>query len=270
MKNLKSVSWLKEHLNDNNLILLDASQDSNISGEISNLAGKHIPNSQIFDIKNTFSDTTSQFPNTVPSSTQFQREVQKLGISFDSVIVVYDNIGIYTSPRAWWLFRYFGHSQVFVLDGGLPQWALEGNKITSQLRILSLGNFKSIVQPILIKSIKDIQQNIDSCDFEVVDARSEARFNSRVPEPRKGLRSGNIPNSSNIPYSEVLNLGKMKNTEQLNTIFKNVIVKNRPITCSCGSGITACILLLAYQEITDKTASIYDGSWTEWGTLKDK
>lgn len=270
MKNLKSISWLKHHFNDSDLILLDASQVSNISGAVSSLGGCHIPGSQYFDIKNVFSDSSSIFPNTVPSAIQFQHEAQKLGINSNSIIVVYDNIGIYTSPRAWWLFRYFGHTNVYVLDGGLPEWIAESNQTSKELKTSELGNFKSVVNSELVKTIEDIQENIDSCDFDVVDARSEARFNSTTPEPRKGLRSGNIPNSSNIPYPEVIHLGKMKSTAQLTAIFSNSIETNKPVSFSCGSGVTACILLLAYQEITDNIASIYDGSWTEWGTMKNK
>lgn len=267
MKHLKTISWLRANLMDKHLILLDASQSSNISGDQSVFRGKHIAGSQIFDIKTKFSDTSSPFPNTIPNELQFQLEARKLGINKDSVIVIYDNIGIYSSPRAWWLFRLFGHQNVYVLDGGLPEWVKEGHEITPQLLKTEHGNFESLVNSELVKTFDSIQHNIPFQNFKVIDARSKDRFEAKIEEPRKGLRSGSIPKSENLPYTRVLKNGKLISTLELNELFSPFIETGKGLVFSCGSGVTACILLLAYSETTEKNASIYDGSWTEWGTL---
>jgi thiosulfate/3-mercaptopyruvate sulfurtransferase len=267
MKHLKTIFWLNEHLMDSNLILLDASQQNNVSGDQSLLKGKHIVRSQLFDIKTTFSDTSSPFPNTIPSELQFQQEARKLGINNDSVIVIYDNIGIYSSPRAWWLFRLYGHKNVYVLDGGLPEWVKEGHEITSHLLEPERGNFKAVLNSELVKTFDTIKNNIPVQNFKVVDARSKDRFEGNIKEPRKGLRSGSIPKSVNLPYTDVLEYGKLKSTKELDEIFSSFTKTDKALVFSCGSGVTACILLLAFTETTGKNAAIYDGSWTEWGSL---
>lgn len=265
---LISAKWLYEHLSTKDLIILDASPSANKSGLVSDFQDLQIQGARYFDLKNNFSDTSSEFPNTFPSREQFQEESQKLGINSDSTIVVYDNLGIYTSPRVWWMFRSMGHENVYVLDGGLSGWI--SNKYPSEKCIRQYegnrGNFIATPQASAIKTIDYISTNIDQCESLVIDARSKGRFDGTSPEPRKGLSSGHIAGSKNLPFQEVLHNGYYKSDEELKIIFDAKGVEDTPIVFSCGSGLTACILLLAAVKVLPNHLSIFDGSWTEWAT----
>lgn len=257
MKNpIVSVAWLHEHLQDPELIILDAilempSEDIQIKG------------ARTFDIKNKFSDTNSPLPNTVPNPDAFATACRKIGIQSSSKIVVYDTKGIYLSPRAWWLFKVMGHEKVWVLDGGLPAWIKEGYPTEKrQEQSYEKGNFTANFQPQLFKTKEQILENIQSEEALLVDARSADRFLAETEEPRAGLRSGHIPGSLNIPYTQVLKDGKYLPKEELKKILP---LQDKPLLFTCGSGVTACINLIAYELVSDNPKAIYDGSWTEWG-----
>lgn len=259
-----STAWLQEHLNNPNLILLEARLGQNQSNP-ENLNHKfQIKGARLFDIKNDFSDTSNPLPNTFPSEEKFTTECQKLGINTNSTIVVYDNLGIYYSPRVWWMFKAMGYSNVFVLDGGFPEWIREGLPIEKQQLEASYqkGNFVTQFQPELIKTKEQILENISTKEALLIDARSSDRFHATHEEPRSGLRSGHIPDSINVPFTELQRDGKFKSTEELKEILK---LNDQPLIFTCGSGITACIVLLASELISDNPKAIYDGSWTEWG-----
>lgn len=251
-----SVNWLHEHLQDPDLIILDVfletpKEDIQIVG------------ARPFDIKNKFSDTNSPLPNTIPSSDVFASECRKLGINNNSKIVVYDTKGIYSSPRAWWLFKVMGHEKVWVLDGGLLAWIKEGFSTEKrQEQNYSEGNFEAHFQAEMFKTKEDVLENINSKEALVVDARSTDRFNAETEEPRAGLRSGHIPGSINVPYTELLKEGKYLPKEELKKILPT---NDKPLVFSCGSGITACIDMIGYELVNDNPKAIYDGSWTEWG-----
>jgi thiosulfate/3-mercaptopyruvate sulfurtransferase len=256
-----TASWLQGHLNDSNLVILEARLDQNQSDQNQSL---QIKGARLFDIKNNFSDTSNPLPNTFPSAEQFTAECQKLGINKNSLIVVYDSLGIYSSPRAWWMFKTMGHSEVYVLDGGLPEWVKEGFPVeTPQSNtIFPKGDFVANFQPNFIKSKVQILENILSQKEVLIDARSSDRFYAIQEEPRSGMRSGHIPGSINVPYTELLRDGKYKAPEGLKEILN---LGDKPLVFTCGSGITACIVLLASELISDNPKAVYDGSWTEWG-----
>jgi 3-mercaptopyruvate sulfurtransferase SseA len=264
--NIVSVEWLKSHLEDENLIILDATMPK-VTSKAETTVFESIPNSIFFDIKNKFSDLDALFPNTIPSQAQFQESAQELGVNTNSKIVIYDALGVYSSPRALWLFKVFGFENIFVLNGGLPEWKKQGYKTVSEyIKITSKGNFTATYKPnknVFIDSISAISEDFN---FSIIDARSSERFNSEVPEPRKGLRSGTIPNSINLPYELVLENGLLKSKEELITMFSK-LTKKQHLVFSCGSGITASILDLAASEVGYTNTSVYDGSWTEYGTL---
>lgn len=263
-----SPEWLNDNINDPDLIILDTSNSSNATGLNSKYENYKIPYSQHFDLKDNFSNQNSQFPNTFPSNSQFERESRKLGISNSSKIVVYDNLGIYQSPRVWWMFKTMGHEQVFVLDGGLPSWISKDYKTVQEyIKPKNKGSFTASFNASNIKSLEFIQSNFANQKNIIVDARSSDRFNGVQIEPRKGLRSGHIPNSINLPFTEVLNGFQYKTREEIKKIFVKIGIDERPITFSCGSGVTACILLLAADMVLQNPISIYDGSWTEYGSL---
>ena len=261
---LVSSQWLFENLHNPDLIILDASQQA-ITAHKTADNNSQITGARYFDLKNNFSDKGSDLPNTLPNAAQFELESQKLGINHNSVIVVYDNLGIYSSPRVWWMFKTIGHQNIYVLNGGLPYW--RANKYPTeekQAQQYEPGNFKAQFNPENVKDFDFIKSNLNNKNEIVVDARSAGRFNGTSPEPRAGLRSGSIPNSRNIPFGDVLQNGSYKSKEALAEIFSTINPENKNLTYSCGSGLTACIILLAGAIVLPNKMAIYDGSWTEW------
>ncbi len=268
MKNtsLVSIAWLDENFENRDLIILDASPTSNKSGLTPEFPELKIKDALPFDMERIFVDSNNPVPNMFPSKEVFQTEVRKLGISNSSVIVVYDNLGMYTSPRARWMFKTFGHNYVYVLDGGLPAWKKAGLPCEPREFSLtnSLGDFKAEFDGNLVVNADTILRNIETKDAQVCDARGAIRFNAEGPEPRPGMKSGHIPNSKNIPFKSVLTDGKLKPASELKSLFKEVNL-NSNLIFSCGSGITACIIMLAAEQISSGQKALYDGSWVEWG-----
>lgn len=258
MKNtIVSTKWLFEHLENPNLIILEARLDQN------QIKDTQIVRSRLFDIKNTFSDTSNPLPNTIPSAEQFTTECQKLGINKNSFIVVYDTTGIYSSPRVWFMFNAMGHSNIAVLDGGLPEWIKQGYPTEKSKEITyAVGDFEAHFNTDTIKNKEQILENIESTEAVLIDARSSERFHATIEETRVGIRNGHIPSSINVPFESLLEDGKYKSTVTLSKIFN---LNEKPLYFTCGSGITACILLLATELISDNPKAVYDGSWTEWG-----
>jgi thiosulfate/3-mercaptopyruvate sulfurtransferase len=265
---LVSAHWLYKNLNAKNLVVINASIIKVANTTETSNSKTQIPSARFFDIKNKFSDTESEFPNTFPLAKQFTIEAQKLGINKESAIVVYDDKGIYSSTRAWLLFKAFGHENVAVLNGGFPEWLqAEFETETKQKNFTNQGDFIAKLQPHYFKFFEDIKKVEQNSDCKILDARSEKRFKSLVPEPRKGLRSGNIPNSINLPYTKLLNGNCLKSKAELIRIFNTLVKHDQHLVFSCGSGITACVLALASEVIGIKNYSVYDGSWTEYGNL---
>ncbi len=266
-KPIVSVEWLHSNLNAENIIILDASIKKVVGNDISK-SETQIPKTHFFDIKNAFSDTSAPFPSTFPSEEQFTKEAQSLGINKDSAIVVYDDKGIYSSARAWWLFKAMGHSNVAVLNGGLPEWIQSGYKTEAKKEDqFDKGNFEAHYHPKFMKFFNDVKQASLSKSHIIMDARSEARFKSLVPEPREGLRSGTIPSSVNLPFEDLLDGNVLKSRDVIEAKFQKLADKDDAMIFSCGSGITACVLALGAEMSGYKNISVYDGSWTEWGSL---
>jgi thiosulfate/3-mercaptopyruvate sulfurtransferase len=267
-QSLVSVDWLAKNMVAKNLVILDATMPK-VTGEKNTFKDTdiQIPNARYLDIKNVFSDTSAVFPNTMLSAENFQEQARILGINKDSAIVVYDTIGIYTSPRVWWMFKAMGHHNIAVLDGGLPEWIHKGFSIEEvKSPNISRGNFTAIYNENFFSDNNKVLNLMNDETATILDARSYDRFMGLVDEPREGLRVGHIPNSKNIPYSNLLVNGKFKNTD-FQKIFKELVPKNDQVIFTCGSGITACILALAAEMTGIDNLSVYDGSWTEWGSL---
>ena len=273
MRNLNSsvvsTGWLERKLGATDLVLLDSSVPPVVPGYFSvNRDGEFavIPGARRFDFDQVVCKPNTTLPHMLPEPELFEEEVRKLGINNTSTVIVYDDVGLYASPRAWWMFKAMGHDKVAVLDGGLPKWLSEKKEVSKNFSEPCLGNF-----------IAELDENL-FCDFEVVlkglqrpscavlDARSELRFKGIEPEPRPGVRSGHMPNAINLPFPEVLNGGLLKSEQELREIFASLVsVNQEKIITSCGSGITACILTLAADVAGFTDLSVYDGSWAEWG-----
>lgn len=265
MRELVSIEWLSKNLGKKDLVLLDTSLDQTADAKYSTYKELTIPAARYLDLKANFSDRNTELPNTLPSKEQFESECRKLGINQTSEIVVFDNLGIYSSPRVWWMFKIMGHDKISVLDGGLPEWINKGHKTEKkQKQSYEVGNFKASFIEDFVVTYADIHKNITQKDFTIIDARSEGRFKGTAPEPRKELKSGSIEESVNIPFKEVLSHGKYKPIAELKDIFDKKCKTKDQLVFSCGSGLTACIVLLASEVAFKKSRYVYDGSWTEW------
>ena len=270
MNPVVSIQWLNDHFNDPDLIILDASQENNVANVAPEFPGIKIKHARLFDLDEDFSEPKTDLPHMLPAPEHFEKPARKLGINQASKIVVYDNLGIYNSPRTWWMFKTMGHENIAVLDGGLPAWKKAGYSCepVSKPKV-SPGNFVANLKPQLVKNAQEVLENIQTKQASVVDARSEGRFNATSPEPREGLRGGHIPDSYNLPFQAVLRDGHFCSQEELKTLFQDLGVKKEPMIFSCGSGLTAAIILLAAELVMENPKSIYDGSWAEWGQLED-
>ena len=265
MKELVSIKWLEQNINKTDLILLDASLAKTANGKKSKYKDLTIPSARIFNLKDNFSDRNSAFPNTMPSKEKFELECQKLGISKTSGVIVFDNHGIYSSPRVWWMFKTMGHDKVSVLDGGLKEWVKKGLRTENRThKTYETGDFEACLNEDYIINYNSIKLNTEKQTFTLIDARSEGRFNGAEQDPRTELKSGHIKGSINIPYNNVLSNGKYKSKEVLKKLFGTKCDTNEKLVFSCGSGLTACIVFLACEFAFTKSKFVYDGSWTEW------
>ncbi|MGB1307833.1 MAG: sulfurtransferase [Oceanihabitans sp.] len=270
-ESLVSVEWLQENANASNLVILNATIPKVTSSTTIPSEENQIPNSLFFDIKNKFSAVDAPFPSTFPSAEHFTKAAQALGINLDSAIVVYDEKGIYSSARAWWLFKSFGYNNVAVLDGGFPEWKSKKFPIEKkQEHKVYPGSFQASLKPNYMLFFEDILKIQKDAKYTIIDARSSERFTGEISEPRKGLRSGTIPNSINLPFKTLLQNHKMLPKNALQKGFTNTTSKQENLVFSCGSGITACVLALGADLIGYKNIAVYDGSWTEYGTLITK
>jgi thiosulfate/3-mercaptopyruvate sulfurtransferase len=273
MESLVSTEWLAAELGADDLIVLDATVfppgDSRDAGGEFVLA--HLPKARRFDI-NQIADRHTPLPHMVPSPEFFAQQVQALGVSNDSRVVCYDQLGMFSAPRAWWMFRLFGHDQVSVLDGGLPKWRAEHRAVQGgAAEPTALGRFQSALRAGLLRGLGDIRDNIGSQRELVLDARSADRFHARVAEPRAGLRSGHIPGAHNLPFGELLTAQRtLLPPAELQEKFRQAGVHmSDAVITSCGSGLTAAVLNLALAVAGFPPGALYDGSWAEWGGRSD-
>lgn len=263
-----SVEWLAAHLGQPGLVVLDASMQPVRAGGVAqgSDAALQIPGAQVFDFDKKICDRTSPLPHMMPTPELFEQEARALGVSQGSAVVIYDRIGVYSSPRAWWMFKAMGHDQVAVLDGGLPAWIAAGQPCQSASgQPTAPGDFVARPRPALFCDADQVAAALADERSAVLDARSEARFHGREPEPRPGLRAGHMPNALNLPFSAVQAQGRMRAAEELDAIFASKVDRQQRLIFSCGSGVTACILALAAELAGYREISVYDGSWSEWG-----
>jgi len=220
-----------------------------------------------FDINNQFSDLHNPLPHTMPTEQQFNAQAQQLGINYNSQIVVYDHFGVFSSARAWWMFKAMGHHNVAVLNGGLPAWLKAGFETVKMVEKpdYKLGDFNGAFDKNYFCDAKQVFLMLKQNSSQVLDARSPTRFLGQEAEPRAGVRSGHMPNAKNLHYKSLQIEGNLVNIEQLQQCFQQVNIENKPLAMSCGSGVTACVLALAADILGYKNIQVYDGSWSEWG-----
>ena len=230
---------------------------------------ERIGNAVFFDLDG-ISDHGSALPHMLPSAEQFAQAVGQLGIRETDTIVIYDHQGLFSAARVWWMFRLMGAQHVAVLDGGFPKWKIEGRAVeTSAPQSPSPATFTASPRLEAVAGIDDVRSSLGS-QTQLLDARGSARFHAKVPEPRPGMRGGHMPGALNLPFDRLLNADKtMKGGPELEAAFQEVgLDLNRPVITTCGSGVTAAILTLGLH-LLGKSARLYDGSWSEWGSRED-
>ena len=271
-KTLVSTDWLAAHQKDPDLPIFDASwfMPGSDQDAKANYNAAHIPGARFFDIDD-LSDQRSELPHMAPPVEKFISRMRALGVGDGHQVVVYDQAGIFSAPRVWWLFRLMGKTDIAVLDGGLPKWIADGHPVEDVPPMIRDRHITVQRQAGLVKDVTQVAHASKLGDFEIIDARSKPRFEGSQPEPRAGLRSGHIPNSKNVPFGELIAAdGTMKPADALRQIFTEAgIDLAKPAILSCGSGITACVLALALERIGHRDHSVYDGSWAEWGMYND-
>lgn len=269
---LVSTEWLEERLNAPDIRILDATTylptDGRNGREIYDR--EHIPGARFFDIDEV-ADDHSPLPHMLPPVEKFVSKVRRMGIGDGHRVIVYDQQGIYSAARVWWMFRLFGHQDVAVLDGGLPKWKSEGRPVTDETVDPRERHFTARRNAAMVRDVTQMARALKLGDEQIVDARAAERFRGEVPEPRKGLRAGHIPGSRSVPFKTLLNDDQtMKTPEEIRAAFEEAGVDlTRPVVTTCGSGITAAVLTLGLARIGHSRNALYDGSWVEWGAYDD-
>jgi thiosulfate/3-mercaptopyruvate sulfurtransferase len=232
---------------------------------------EHIPGAVFFDI-DAVKDPASDLPHMLPAPEIFATKVRKLGLGDGNRIIVYDRRGMMSAPRVWWTFRVFGHRDVAVLDGGLPKWKAEGRPLDDRPVVPMERHFSARLDTTRVREREQIRANIAQPREQLLDARSRARFEGTAEELWPGRRGGHIPGSLNLPYTDLLDPqdGTLLAPEALRARFAAAgIDPARPVVTTCGSGVTACALLLGLTRLGAKDLAVYDGSWAEWGLPGD-
>ena len=267
-----STEWLAKHLGEPDLRVVDGTwhmpqlrRDARAE-----FVAEHIPGAVFFDIDG-IADHATSLPHMLPTAEAFAEAVGALGIGSDDRVVVYDVRGVISAARVWWTFRAFGHDAVAVVDGGLRAWKAEGRPIATGEPSPTRRRFHGSFRPELVRDLAAVRANLGTRAEQIVDARSPGRFAGTEPEPRAGLRGGHVPGSVNVPYETLYRPdGTLLPPDALRAAFTTAGVDlGKPITTTCGSGVTASVLALGLHLLGRSDVAVYDGSWTEWGGRAD-
>ena len=267
MNPLVTPTWLAERLSDPDIVILDATLPPvGVTPSIDTRARyvtKHIPGAIFFDIEE-YCDHSTPLPHMLPTPEAFSHGMSAVGIGDQMTIVIYEQEGVFSAPRAWWMLRTFGAQDVYILDGGLRAWIEAGFPTHTAYVDRARANFQAKLNPKAVKDFGQIRQMITE-HAQILDARSAGRFTGTSPEPRPGISSGHMPGAISLPFTELVEEGRLKTAKKLRELFnaKNVDM-HRPITTTCGSGITAAVIALGLEVAGANDISLYDGSWAEY------
>jgi thiosulfate/3-mercaptopyruvate sulfurtransferase len=270
MDHIVSTEWLASQLGAPGLVVFDITKylpNEPFDGR-TKFAEAHIPGAHFFDMDEV-ADTESTLPHMIPTAARFERLMGAMGVSNASRVVFYDQKGMQSAPRGWWLMRLFGHKAVAALDGGLPKWLKEGHATASGAPTTPRpATYVADFEARRVAGIGDVKRLLADGSALVVDARAAGRFQGKAPEPRAGLPSGHMPGAVNLPFNELLAAdGTMLPPEALRARFAAAGADGgRPLVTSCGTGVTACVLALGAVRAGLPEPAVYDGSWTEWAS----
>ncbi|MFH8132871.1 3-mercaptopyruvate sulfurtransferase [Pantoea osteomyelitidis] len=268
-----TADWLAEHQYDEDIQILDArmlpsGQEASRDINAEYLAG-HLPDAPFFDIE-ALSDHTSPYPHMMPRAETFAVAMRELGVSSDKHLIVYDEGNLFSAPRAWWMLRAFGVERVSILAGGLQAWKAAELPVSTGAVTLPEAEFEASYDSSLVKRLTDVLLISHEGAEQIVDARAANRFNAEVDEPRPGLLRGHIPGSLNMPWNALVEKGQLKPEAQLRALFADAGIDiSKPVVASCGSGVTAAVVILALTTLGARNVTLYDGSWSEWGSRDD-
>jgi thiosulfate/3-mercaptopyruvate sulfurtransferase len=272
MTPLVTPTWLAARLEDPNTIVLDATLPPvGVTPPIDTHArylAQHIPGAIFFDIEE-LSDHSTPLPHMLPTAEAFSRRMSALGIADTATIVVYEQEGVFSAPRAWWMLRTFDAQNVYILDGGLSAWTEAGLPTESGPVHHAPATFHASLHSEAVIDLSQLKDRL-AHHQQVLDARSASRFNGTAPEPRPGLSSGHMPGATNIPFTELVTDGRLKPAEELRQYFSTKSLDlQQPITTTCGSGVTAAVIALSLEVVGAQSVSLYDGSWAEYAQHPD-
>lgn len=266
-----SAAWLQDRLGDPKIKIVDASWYLPASGRNgkAEYAQGHIPGAVFFD-HDAIADTSSDLPHMLPSPEYFAREIGALGIRATDTIVVYDGPGFFSAPRAWWMFRIMGAAQVYVLDGGLDGWRRDGRPVTNLAPLPVSVTFDAVFDASRVVGFAEMRETVDRGAAQILDARPAARFAGEEKEPRQGVRPGHMPGAVNLPATALSQGGMFLSRAEIGVKLRELgIDPARPAITSCGSGVTAAVVVLALESVGAGDVRLYDGAWTEWGANPD-
>lgn len=264
---LATTGWLGANLGETDVRVVDASwRMPGNPPAIGDYIKQRLPGAVFFDL-DEIADHSSGLPHMLPSPKRFADWAGTNGISNDDRVIIYDDSGVFSAARAWWTFRAMGHERVSVLDGGLPKWLSEGRAVVSGAANPRMAIYALRPTRPLARDHEDVRRALETASAVVLDARPAARFLGDAPEPRPGLRRGHMPGARNLPHSLLLaDKGVMKPAPELRKLFAaRGVGDTTPVIATCGSGVTAAVIALAFEVSGHENAGLYDGSWTEWG-----
>ena len=266
---LVNIDWLQQHLQHDQLIVFDASWHMPATGRdgFAEWRQERIPGARFFDFDGKIRDPQSTLPHMLPDEELFTRELRALGLNQDSSVVIYDSMGMFSSPRAWWMLRAMGCTRLALLDGGLPAWKAAGNAVDSgdAEAVYARGNYSARLDSAQVADAARVLAALDDDAVCVMDVRPRARFLGQAEEPRAGLRRGHMPGAVNLPFAELFEHGLLKPRAEIARMVEPLLGNSSSAICSCGSGVTACILAFALHLVGKDRVAVYDGSWSEWG-----
>lgn len=272
MESLVSVAWLAEQIGEPDVVVLDATLPPvgvvPVVDTAARYRAEHLPGALFFDIE-ALSDHATTLPHMLPSAEAFGAAVSALGVGDGMRVVVYEQEGVFSAPRAWWMLRTMGAARVAVLDGGLRAWKAAGLPVEYGVVTRAPAVFAARLRPEAVRSYAEVRAAV-AAGGQIADARGAGRFAGTAPEPRAGFRSGHMPGAVNVPFTEVGADGFLKEPEALREVLRaRGIDVTRPVITTCGSGVTAAVLALALERVGAKDVSVYDGSWAEYAQQPD-